>query len=167
MLFRSELGVAGAIGMIGKMYLKGDGVDQDEVRGIEFLSRAADMEDVPSIFNMGLCYEQGRGVEQNRNKAILYYNKAAQSGYPEALLNLGVISEASEETRLAAVQYYFLAAQAGNLLARRNLGRVFLYGIGVEKNPQEAVKWLQKPALSGDIKALALLHEASMLLNKY
>ncbi len=46
-----------------------------------------------------------------------------------------------------------LLAKQGNANAQNNLGMLYVYGRGVEKNTEEAMKWLQKSADQGSASA--------------
>jgi hypothetical protein len=42
------------------------------------------------------------------------------------------------------------AADQGNEVAQRNIGIVYLQGLGVRKDRHEAIRWLRKAAEKGD-----------------
>jgi TPR repeat protein len=44
-------------------------------------------------------------------------------------------------------------AQEGNLTAQNNLGVIFNRGLGVKRNPEEAVKWFNMAAMNGEANA--------------
>jgi hypothetical protein len=46
-----------------------------------------------------------------------------------------------------------LAAEAGDKVAQNNLGVLYRDGLGVEKNPSDALSWFQKSAEQGYAKA--------------
>lgn len=48
-------------------------------------------------------------------------------------------------------------AEAGDATAQMELGRCYYFGSGVEKNPEEAVKWYKMAAEAGDSSAQANL----------
>jgi TPR repeat protein len=48
-------------------------------------------------------------------------------------------------------------AEQGNAFAQSRLGRIHLQGLGVARNPAEALKWLRKAVDQGDAHAQALL----------
>ena len=54
-------------------------------------------------------------------------------------------------------------AEAGNELAQRNLGVLYLFGLGVTKSTSEGLKWLTKAAEQDDASAQAML--GSLFLN--
>ena len=56
-----------------------------------------------------------------------------------------------------AVHWYQLAASSGYSFAKLNLAVVYLWGVGVQKNPELALVLLQESAKAGNSKALTYL----------
>ena len=48
-------------------------------------------------------------------------------------------------------------AERGNTRAQRRLGKCYLYGDGIERNYEEAIRWFRSAALSDDYESLYLL----------
>ncbi len=56
-----------------------------------------------------------------------------------------------------SVRFFRLAADMGDATAMLNLGLCFARGKGVEKNEQEAVRWLSAAAQAGNEEAARIL----------
>ena len=56
-----------------------------------------------------------------------------------------------------AVKWYRRGAIYGNSMSQFNLGRLYLYGLGVQQSNNEALHWLQKSADAGCPRAVAAL----------
>ena len=54
-------------------------------------------------------------------------------------------------------QMLFPLAAAGNDQAQYTLGYLYHYGLGVEKNDQQAMQWIQRSAAKGNKKAIEAL----------
>ena len=72
------------------------------------------------------------------------YKKAADAGQASALSNLGLLKLATGEDVKASVALIENAANAGNARARITMGEMYLEGVGVAKDPEMAVRWLQR-----------------------
>ena len=73
------------------MYDEGDGVEEDDVKAVEWYRKAAEQEYSDAQYNLGAMYYNGEGVEQDYAKAVEWVRKAAEQGHEgakEALRNL-------------------------------------------------------------------------------
>lgn len=64
---------------LGAMYLKGEGVDQDNTEAAKWLLLSADQGNEFAQVSLGKLYEGGRGVPQDFAQAHMWYNLAAAS----------------------------------------------------------------------------------------
>jgi TPR repeat protein len=55
------------------------------------------------------------------------------------------------------LEWFSKAAELGSPEAQRNIGIMFFWGIGVEKNDEKAVEWFSKAAESGDEESIMFL----------
>jgi len=78
--------------------------------------------------------------------------RAAAAGHIEAQLLLGYILDWSEENE-EAVRIYRQAAAAGDPRGQLELGRMYLAGEGVERDPMEARNWFEMAQAQGHIPA--------------
>ena len=88
------------------------------------------------------------------DKAIYWFKKDAKKNAREALYNLGLMSENGNgvlKDYQEAVRYYNKAILAGSTSAKCALSRLYVYGLGVDKNMKKAKK-LSKMGYQGIFK---------------
>lgn len=73
---------------LGKSYLFGDGVDENEEEGIKWIREAAENGLPAAQFQLGQQYRIGKGVNKDRNEAIRWYTLAVNSGHKKAIQQL-------------------------------------------------------------------------------
>ncbi len=66
---------------LGKLYMRGLGVKQDERTALNLFMEAARQGDNKAMFELGRAYEKGYGVEKNIDKAKEWYAFSARAGY--------------------------------------------------------------------------------------
>ena len=75
---------------LGKLYLLGNGVNEDYLKGIKYLKKAENENNLEAADWLGYCYLFGEyGVEQDNRKAVYYLKKGAEGGYHESKKYLG------------------------------------------------------------------------------
>lgn len=80
-----------AAGMIGRMYLRGEGVQQDFVRAWVWFSRGKDTGDAESYNGLGMMLRDGLGVTVDIGSATSYFEAAAKVRHSGANINLAKI----------------------------------------------------------------------------
>ena len=156
-----------ALGLVGRGYAEGWGIESNAVKAAECYSRfvawaAKDSEDgdVDAQLSLGVCYYQGQGVERNILMAVKWFRKAAEQGYVIAQYWLALCYDSGtgvETNKAKAVKWYRKAAERGWSFAQVDLGLSYVDGTGVEQDLVEAVKWFRKAAEQEDAAAQALL----------
>lgn len=105
--------------------------------------------------------EGGREFEKDIAKAKAFYYAGALAGSPYAQYSYGFILihdlETSEETYSEAVRWLEEAANQGEVNAMSELGVLYYYGRGVQKDYNKCNSWYQKGADEGDSKCLLYL----------
>lgn len=149
--FQASLGKVKAQAMIGKIYLyglKNTPVNYD--KAIKWLTKAEKAGNASAMCDMGYCYANGYGVSKNSKKAWEQFQKAANNGYSRAYVIIGncyfIGSENVEQNDRDAAENWQTAARLGDVIGLYKLGLCYKYGIGVEQNETDAVKWLTKSA---------------------
>ncbi|MEN8178064.1 MAG: sel1 repeat family protein [Pseudomonadota bacterium] len=94
--------------------------------------------------------------------AVLILSGCVSSEEKEAMNNpqyiLGQAKQAYFENNYRLVfQLLFPLAAKGNDQAQYTLGYLYHHGLGVEKNDQQAMNWIQRAAAQGNKKALEAL----------
>jgi TPR repeat protein len=85
----SEAGVAMAQNVVGRMYLRGQGVPRDYNQALLLFRKAASQGLANAQNNLGVMYAAGQGVQQNYKQAIVWFREAADQGYALAMDSLG------------------------------------------------------------------------------
>jgi len=106
-------------------------------------------------YQLGRLYATGRGVPADADKSAQLIKEAADLGYLPAKFEvehptakaLGISSDQ------ASVDMVRAAAEAAQPQAQYELGTMLLSGIGVEKNPGEAMKWYRLAAKQNNADA--------------
>lgn len=76
---------------LGVMYLKGQGIAQDDVASVIWLRKAADQGNVEAQSALGNMYFLGRGVPKDYAQAAKWGRKAADQGDPAGQSLLGAM----------------------------------------------------------------------------
>lgn len=74
----AEGGNVTAQGLLGRMYLRGEGVAQDYREAVKWHRLAAEQGDVYSQYNLASSYYYGMGVNKNYQEAAKWYRLAAE-----------------------------------------------------------------------------------------
>lgn len=77
----ADMGSAKCIGMLGKMYLIGDGVEVDNKLGFKYSLEAAEKGIAFAMVNVARCYQFAIGVNGNMKTATEWYIKALETEY--------------------------------------------------------------------------------------
>ena len=132
----------------------------------ELYREAAALGNVCAQYELGQCYRYGRGVKENLRNAVDWYFKSATQGNFMAQTALDEIYDKWDigiaQEMLAATNWEAKAKEQNDAGAQCNLGKCYLYGWGVERNPQEAVTWLKKSAEQGFAEAQYRLADCYM-----
>lgn len=113
-----------------------------------------------ALYLMGFAHETGQGVDASREKALDFYRRAEKKSHADAPLRIALILLGSnnyqerEDARIILEE----TAQKDAQVAGRILGEAWLKGLlSDEPDPDQACKWWQRAASSGDLQSLRLL----------
>jgi uncharacterized protein len=138
---------------IGINFEKGNGVEKNNVKAVEWYKKSAEQGYSLAQFKLGVCYGLGLGVKQDYSKAFNWYKKSAEQGNSTAQYNLGFYyanGRGSEQDYSKAFVWYKKSADQGYSTAQFNLGVCYAKGQGVEQDYSKAFKWYKKSAEQGD-----------------
>lgn len=125
----------------------------DLERGINLLSKAADLEDSTAANYLGHIYEDGFMLPQDINKAIEYYKIAVEQDHPKAQYNLGRLLIDGlfgvPKNEKLAIDLLERSAQQGNLDAMEDLGICAYEGKGIPVDKERARMLFEKCARAG------------------
>ncbi len=130
----------------------------------DFQMKLASRGNAEAQFKVGEMYETGFGVKQNSDEAFKWISKAANKGHETAGFKLlywdmekNGINDSNKE-KFAALKS---EAEAGNPQAEYYIGKMYARGIGVKKDSDKAIEWLNKAVLVGVFAA-----EGELLLTR-
>ena len=145
------LGHPWATQQLGAAYLEGRGAPQNPERAEALLSEAVNHNQSGAMRILGQAYLQGSVLPADPNRGVELLQQAAQAGDTTAMVQLGEVylegpleGNSSEGIRLLTQ-----AAQQGDSYAMVVLGRTYRQGNGVERDLDEANRWLTRAQQAG------------------
>lgn len=122
---------ADALYLLGCCYYDGHGAGKDATKGIELLTKAAELGSINAEYVLAEAYRTGTGVEADKEKADELYK--------------AFLTEA-ESAEPADTPVY------GRMLF--NITYCYIYGRGTKANPENAAKYAKKSLDSGNVGVL-------------
>jgi TPR repeat protein len=135
--------------MLGVMYEAGSRVARDFSEASRLYELAATQNHAPAFALLGRMYETGRAGIYDLPTAIDLYERGIAAGEEWAAFFRGLQYETGEGARQnigEAVRLYRMAAEQGNPRALIRLADLHMHGIGVEWDPTEARRLLERAA---------------------
>ena len=144
---------------IGRMYLLGQGCDEDEEEAqrwfrdaLEAFQRAEMAAEKKGYlrYRIGKCHAYGHGTAQNYEESAKWFSQAVEAGNHFAAYSLGgqyLRGQGVEQSEEKAFALYHLAAtheKQPNAYAQYQLGKMCREGIGTEVNQEESRRWYAK-----------------------
>ena len=145
-------GYAVAQNNIGSMYVKGQGVAQNDQEALKWFRLAATQGYATAQNNIGGMYVKGQGVAQNYQEALKWFRLAAAQGLADAQYGIGgmyLLGREVAQNDQEALKWFRLAAAQWHADAQHGIGAMYLSGRGVIQNDQEALKWFRLAAAQG------------------
>ena len=135
--------------LIGSSWAYADGL-------FDFQMKLAKKGHAEAEFKVGEMYETGFGVKKDLAEAKVWVDKAAAQGHETAGFKLlywdmqknGLKGENKEEFAQLRTK-----ANANNSQAMYYLGKMYAYGVGVKKNYDKSLDWLNKATFDGVLEA--------------
>jgi len=143
-------------------------IPADLAKAVLWYEKGAEQNDWRAQYNLAVLYYDGRGVEANHVKAKDLFERAAESGQEMAQAGLGMyymnveIGGRPYPWYKEGAKCHLLAAQGGNWYSQYTVATLYEAGLGVVRDPVEALKWFLISASNGHRPALV---EASRLEN--
>ena len=122
----------------------------------DFQMKLANKGNAEAQFKVGEMYESGTGVKQDMAEATNWITKAADQDHETAnfkLLYWDMEKNGITDANKAKFEDLQAKAKSGNGQAQYYVGKMYANGIGVKKNPDKAINWLNKAALVGVLQA--------------
>ncbi|CCU81501.1 ubiquitin-protein ligase Sel1/Ubx2 [Blumeria hordei DH14] len=125
-----------AAGYIGRMFLRGEGVEQSYEKAQVWFLRGIKSGDAGSQWGMGLMLLEGLGVSKNPIRATEYFKAAADQDYAPAQVSLGTLylDQGTSNDIQVASRYFELATRYGHIEAFYFLAELMEKGIGRDRN---------------------------------
>ncbi len=122
-----------AAAYIGRMFLRGEGMEQNFEKAQTWFKRGIAQGDSFAQYHMGIMYREGLGVPVDGVRAGAYLKAAAEQSLPLAQSALGVLFLDQGDIETAG-RYFELAAGAGVMESFYYLAELTNQGVGRERN---------------------------------
>ena len=122
----------------------------------DFQMKLAEKGNAEAQFKVGEMYETGFGVKQDRKQAENWIKQSYNQGHEKAgfkLLYWDVEKNGINAGNKAKVDELNKKANEGNSQAQYYVGKMHAHGVGLKKDPELAIGWLNKAALGGVLDA--------------
>ena len=122
----------------------------------DFQMKLAKKGNAEAEYKVGEMYETGFGVKKDKNEARSWVTKAAHQGHETAkfkLLYWDIEKNGVTKTNQSEAEALRAKANEGNPQAQYYVGKMYANGVGVRKNSDKAITWLNKAALVGVLPA--------------
>ena len=122
----------------------------------DFQMKLAKKGNAEAEYKVGEMYETGFGVKKDMKKAKNWITKSAGQGHEPAkfkLLYWDIEKNGVTKKNKSDVEALKAKAKEGNPQAQYYVGKMHAHGIGVKKNSNKAITWLNKAALVGVLAA--------------
>ena len=124
---------AKSAGYIGRMFLRGEGMEQSFDKALTWFRRGLANGDALCEYELGLMYQEGLGVRKDIMAAADYYKVAADQDLPSAQVRLAQLFLDQGDV-VTATRYLEIAARHGHIEAFYHLAEISNNGIGREKS---------------------------------
>ena len=137
-----------AAGYIGRMFLRGEGVEQSNEKAQIWFNRGIKSTDAGSLWGMGLMYLEGLGVPKNSIKATEYFKASADQDYAPAQVALGAfyLDQGTPSDIQVANRYFEKAARYGLIEAFYYLAELIDQGVGRDRSCGQATAYYKSVA---------------------
>ena len=131
-----------------------------------WLNRSANRGYVEAQFALGKIYHFGKpSVIRDLKKAAFWYEKAAEQGDLQALHNLEILKKEPDYKLVSApdmdekwhMQWTIKMAGYGDMQSQFQMGQMYLKGIKIRMDYEQAVYWFEKAAVQGHIESMFAL----------
>ncbi len=150
-------------------FFEGKGVPQDKAQAIVWWTKAAELGDAQSQYNLGKCHEYGEGVSRNIAEAQRWYAEAEKprNGQPSSYIKQVTGSDDPTRGMTPEIKTLYDKAQEGNVEAELKIAFCYYDGDGVARNHTEARRWFAKAAEHGNETARRLLPKFQPMRRSY
>lgn len=142
----AKAGHAEAQAQLGALYFDGEMVYQDYDSAYYWIVRAAEQNHAGAQAKLGLMYKLGLGRPVSKEKAMQWFERSHAQSHLLGTENLAslLLDSTDQAEQQRGVELMQGVAEAGVKSAAAQMVRIYELGIGVEKNPSEAERWLAR-----------------------
>ena len=135
-------------GYLGRMFLRGEGVEQSYEKAEIWFRRGIKSGDAGSQWGMGMMHLEGLGVPKDTVKAQNFFKASADQDYAYAQVALGAIhlDQGTTSDISVASRYFELAARYHNIEAFYYLAELTNQGIGRDRSCGLAIAYYKNVA---------------------
>lgn len=137
-------GVLPAYHNMGNALADGRGVEKSESEALKCYEAAAKSGDPAAMFTLGTWYYRGRaGLEVDVKRSFELQLEAAKMGHPMAAYNVGsayLMGDGVGKNEHLASIWLERAVEYNIPAARMNLGNMYRFGVGVERDLDKALE---------------------------
>lgn len=135
-----EKTAAKAAAYIGRMFLRGEGMELNYEKAVTWFKRGVTEGDAFAQYHLGIMYRDGLGLPQNGAKAAAFLKAASeqQLGIAQSALGVLFLDQGDLDT---AARYFELAKNAGVMEAFYYLAELANQGLGRQQNCQYATTY--------------------------
>ena len=163
----AEMGFDKAQAQLARMFMLGDGVEQDFDVAFELAGKAAAQLNPDGISSIGTMHYLGWGRRVDEKTAFEFFTAAAELGDVDAQERVGHMlfeGEGVEADKVRALHFILEAASAGNELAIFKAAKIHFFGDGTEQNFVKAAHYYRQLAKAGQAKSQLALATTYLLL---
>lgn len=124
---------AKAAGYLGRMFLRGEGMEQSFDKALTWFRRGLTNGDALCEYELGLMYLEGLGVRKDPMTAADYFKEAANQDFASAQVRLAQLF-LDQGDITTATRYLDIAARQGHIEAFYHLAEISNNGIGRERS---------------------------------
>lgn len=144
---------------LGKLYDRGEYIEQDFLQAAHWYEMAANQGESRAQNNLGCLYLDGEGVDKDFEKALYWFEKSAKQDNSYAILNIGEYYREVKKDYKTAMKYYKKAEKLEPKLSWYLMGLLYKDGLGVKKDLKKAKTLFKKSADKGFKEAAEALAE--------
>jgi TPR repeat protein len=141
---------------LGVRYLKGDGVEKNPSKAVEWIRKAAEQDHAGAQYQLGVVYRDGVGVSKSESEAIKWLRLASSWGISKAQRDLDALLR---KQLLASEDAFTANPELSDAESQFALGLMYVDGQGVDKDPATAAQWFLKAAHQDHLEAQYRLGE--------
>lgn len=131
---------AKAAGYLGRMFLRGEGMEQNFEKALAWFRRGLANGDALCQYELGLMYLQGLGVRKDALTAADYFKQAANQDLASAQVKLGQLFLDQGDVQ-TAIQFFEIASRQGHIEALYHLAEISNGGVGRERSCHTAAQY--------------------------